>query len=354
MGKSRFYEYFHNYWFGSSFVLYLVDKKVKLRQVTCILFLLLLGGFSVNIVNAQEENMIVSSRLHNQVILDGAISSQEEWSETELLDLVLKSNNTLNPEVSAQICSKNDGEWIYFLIRIEWSADQVADDDSTGISYEWGNYENPWMNLDLSSLEFNGWIWDAFRLSDEAELVSDDERSPRGETNVEGFASHDGNYYWFEFRKEMDSEDGYDWELETGKIYGQRTRIPDIGGNMKLVFFDSREEMLFTDFIQLSIVAPLSASFQFSNLAINPRSAETSEAVIISVTVDNPGEVSDETQIELRVNGVLEQVKTVTVAGGETKLVDFEVSKRDPGVYSVRVGDMVGEFLWACCWTAAR
>jgi hypothetical protein len=318
---------------------------MKLGKLIIIFVILLLGECSTNIVYSQEENIIVSSRLHNQVILDGTISSPEEWSETDPLNIVLTSNNTLNPEISAQVRSKNDGEWVYFLIRIERDAEKVANDDSTGISYEWGTNENPWKNLDISSMELNGWIWDAYRKGEETELVSDEDRSPQGENNIEGFASHDGAYYWFELRKEMDSEDSYDWTLEPGNIYGQRTHMPNIGGNMKAIFFDSKEEILFTEFIQLSIVAPHPALFQISKLAINPRNVETSETITISITVDNEGELSDETQIELRVNGVLEQINTVTVSGGESMLVTFEVTKRDPGVYSVQVGDLVGEFL---------
>ena len=39
-------------------------------------------------------------------------------------------------------------------------------------------------------------------------------------TSQGGGGSYDGNHYWFEWRKLLDSGDRYDWMLEPGQIVG--------------------------------------------------------------------------------------------------------------------------------------
>lgn len=130
----------------------------------------------------------------------------------------------------------------------------------------------------------------------------------------------------------MDSGDEYYWVLEQGKTYGLRNHAPYIGGEMKVTFFDNANDFIYFKHIELSIASPIPAAFTFSNLAINPRDAKTGETITISITVENIGEETGDTQVDLKLNGVLEQVKTTTVASGEIKQVDFDVAKSNQGV----------------------
>ena len=124
------------------------------------------------------------------------------------------------PFVNAKVWAKNDDMWLYLLYRIEWSiADYDIDDEAT-IAYFWGQYVPPWEHSDYSCACFAGssWggPWDAYGWDDTQWYTDTDDG---GENNVEGAATHDGIYYWFEFRKELSSGDGHDWSFGPGEIH---------------------------------------------------------------------------------------------------------------------------------------
>jgi len=84
------------------------------------------------------------------------------------------------------------------------------------------------------------------------------------------------------------------------------------------------------------LVAPRPAEFSVSNLKVSPREAKPGETVTISVDVTNVGETSGSYTVTLKLNGVTEATKEVTLDPGASTTVEFTVSK-DAGTYYVEV-----------------
>jgi len=81
---------------------------------------------------------------------------------------------------------------------------------------------------------------------------------------------------------------------------------------------------------------PLPGEFDLTDLAISPSSVTVGDSVTVSVDVTNTGETEVSGSITLALNDVIEDIKDVTVAGGETETVTFTVSK-GVGTYAVTI-----------------
>jgi len=86
------------------------------------------------------------------------------------------------------------------------------------------------------------------------------------------------------------------------------------------------------------------AAFSVSNLTIQPSEVNPEEAVTITINVANSGEVEDNYNVVLKINGEKEAEKQVTVAAGSTEEVSFTVTKREAGSYMVEVNGLSGSF----------
>lgn len=89
---------------------------------------------------------------------------------------------------------------------------------------------------------------------------------------------------------------------------------------------------------------PEPAAFSVSNLTIQPVEVQPKETVTITVLVANTGGWVGSYTIVLKVNGVKEAEKRVTIAAGESQVVSFTVAKEDPGSYSVTADGLSGSF----------
>jgi len=89
---------------------------------------------------------------------------------------------------------------------------------------------------------------------------------------------------------------------------------------------------------------PAAAQFTLSGLSVSPASVNVGASVTVQVTVKNIGDLEGSTTVDLLVNGVEEQSKTVTLAGGASTTVSFSVTKTTVGSYTVKVGDLTGSF----------
>jgi hypothetical protein len=92
------------------------------------------------------------------------------------------------------------------LYKIAWSPSDIDTTDGGAIALYTGPC-CPWVESDYSYLSFGEGTWDAYGW-DESQWHTDTDAG--GQNDVEGAASHDGTYYWFEFRKRLNSGDGYD------------------------------------------------------------------------------------------------------------------------------------------------
>ena len=296
------------------------------------------------LVEGQEENRITSTWPNTPVTLDGQITKPSEWPDATYTEIDLGTGDPIGPPyISARVWAMNDDEWLYLLYRIRWPTDRMHPDDGVSVYGYWGPYENPWYYFDAGSLEYTGWPWDTYR-HNETEQRDDALATPPGETNIEGAATHDGTYYWFELRKELSSGDGYDWDLEPGRTYGLGDRTPEVGGTMFVAFWEGSESLDYYQQIQLSLASPEPARLHVSDMIVSPKQGEAGKPVSMSVNVTNVGDLSGELTVKLEINGVEVDAKYVVIDSGESEIVEFEVTRDEPGHYSVQVAGYYGEF----------
>ena len=84
--------------------------------------------------------------------------------------------------------------------------------------------------------------------------------------------------------------------------------------------------------------------FVVSGLAMIPDTVLVGEEVIISVNVENIGNIEGTYTATLSINDIVEATKDVTVAAGETKTVTFTISKAEKGIYNVAIDELKGTF----------
>jgi len=106
----------------------------------------------------------------------------------------------------------------------------------------------------------------------------------------------------------------------------------------------------FTTFAVIGIVPPppppvlAPAAFTSSALTISPREVDIGQTVTISVQVTNIGEERGVYSVTLKINGVIEQTREVTLAGGASETVTFTTAKNIAGTYTVDVDGLIGSF----------
>ncbi len=87
------------------------------------------------------------------------------------------------------------------------------------------------------------------------------------------------------------------------------------------------------------------AKFNLINLTIDPPVTNVTDAVQISVNVTNVGDLAGNDTINLEINNATTGTENVTLAGGESQLVQFTEIEIVPGNYTVQVGDLTGMFV---------
>jgi len=101
----------------------------------------------------------------------------------------------------------------------------------------------------------------------------------------------------------------------------------------------------FTTFaIIATIPVPAPAAFTTSSLAISPAEVAPGEMVTISVSVANTGGMEGSYTAVLKINGVKEADKSVTVDVGTSQRVTFTATEKEAGKYLVAVNGLSGSF----------
>jgi len=186
--------------------------------------------------------------LNNEVLLDGKISSKEEWSDAVTVDLTLVEKHVGPATISSRWWIKNDKYWLYILARLPVSKLKIS---GAYIAYSW-----PYPSLeysDLGWLDQNNFAWDAYRLDTE-NWLGDTSAMPPGGNDIEGAVSKDDTYIWFEFRKALDSGDDYDWSWASGETVGT-----DCTGNLSFGIVDEATSNFFDHDMLLHLASPPSA-----------------------------------------------------------------------------------------------
>ncbi len=86
------------------------------------------------------------------------------------------------------------------------------------------------------------------------------------------------------------------------------------------------------------------ASFEVSNLVLNSTMVEVDQAIDISVTVKNVGDLEGSYTAILRIDGALESSQSVTLAGKGTKVIHFTVTRTTSKNYTASVEKLVQSF----------
>jgi len=83
---------------------------------------------------------------------------------------------------------------------------------------------------------------------------------------------------------------------------------------------------------------------ELSNLNVSPTVVEPGETVTVTVEVRNAGKERGPFELPLRINGVVEQSKNVTLDVGETTSISFFIEKDIEGSYSVELAGLTRIF----------
>ena len=90
--------------------------------------------------------------------------------------------------------------------------------------------------------------------------------------------------------------------------------------------------------------APGPSRFSHRNLSVSPVQTYPNQPVTISMVVANTGESRGSVQINLTINGKIEQSQRIAIDAGSSKRVGFTVTKSGPGTYDFYVGRLQGQF----------
>ena len=109
------------------------------------------------------------------------------------------------------------------------------------------------------------------------------------------------------------------------------------------MMFDSISPQGFSVFALLALGSKTD-DLEYSDLRIDPLVVAPGEAVDIGVTVYNKSNTTQSQSVVLEINGVSEDVRPITLAGGSQGTVTFTVMKEETGKYNVGVGELSGSF----------
>jgi hypothetical protein len=91
--------------------------------------------------------------------------------------------------------------------------------------------------------------------------------------------------------------------------------------------------------------APKPAAFSLSSLILSPNEVALGESVTISVEVANTGEETGNYKVTLKIDGVVEASKEITVNAGASQKVTFTTVKNLAGTYAVDINGLSSTFV---------
>ena len=92
------------------------------------------------------------------------------------------------------------------------------------------------------------------------------------------------------------------------------------------------------------VFIPAPAAFSLSGLGVSPAEAEIGSPVTIIAVVENTGGQTGSYNVTLKIDGIVEATKEVTLDAGTSERVSFTTSRDVAGSYSVDVNGLAGSF----------
>jgi len=80
-------------------------------------------------------------------------------------------------------------------------------------------------------------------------------------------------------------------------------------------------------------------------VSVNPQQAVANQPVTISTNVVNTGDQGGNMTVALKVNGVVEQTRMVSVGPQASQPIKFTVARSQPGTYAIDIGGQTGSFI---------
>lgn len=99
-----------------------------------------------------------------------------------------------------------------------------------------------------------------------------------------------------------------------------------------------------------TIMPLVPANFSVSNLGIAPERVKQGEKVTISAIVTNNGEIAGNYSMVVKLKGAIEGTEEISLGPGESRRVDFGITKNAPGFYNVEVENLTGRFVVEMEW----
>jgi hypothetical protein len=97
-------------------------------------------------------------------------------------------------------------------------------------------------------------------------------------------------------------------------------------------------------FTAFTILGYEPAAFTPGSLVISPTEVDIGETVDVTISVTNTGGVAGSYKVTLKINGVVEATKEVTLNPAASETVTFATAKNVAGSYSVEVDGLKGSF----------
>jgi len=97
---------------------------------------------------------------------------------------------------------------------------------------------------------------------------------------------------------------------------------------------------------EVSYVFPLTppAEFQVTDLKVSPSEVSPGDEVTVQVKVTNIGSQPGTYTLSLKINGITQETKTVTLEPAASTTIEFTVTKQTSGTYTIEVADLTAQF----------
>ena len=172
------------------------------------------------VVDYDQYPTISSSSLTYGVRIDGRPSTVYEWADATCMRSTLRvpvsdGERVQGTPISVKWWVKNDAKWIYILVQVPV---KYGEPGGVYFNHFWpGPYVDGWDHSDGAGLSLEGEVYDMYGW-DEISWKDDEDQGGRNDTV--GAVYQDGNYYWFELKKPLDSGEALDWSWTPGTNTG--------------------------------------------------------------------------------------------------------------------------------------
>jgi len=111
---------------------------------------------------------------------------------------------------------------------------------------------------------------------------------------------------------------------------------------------DSNSNTISASFYESGIyttLAPVSPPvFEIQNLRVFPTTVAPGEIVSIQCNATNTGTIAGYYELVFKLNGSTQEVKRISLAGGESREIHFAVIRSSPGTYAVEINGLAGTY----------